>query len=182
MRNLTMMTDLYQLTMMYGHYQMRECAMKRRRSTCSIRSNGRVDASYALVAGRADRPLEYLDNLRFDRGRHPHTCAVSYTCSTKGYSRHVCGACAFHGGVQAVPEGTTGVPGRAAGARRSRRFLQCTAGERRPCLTLINHQTLIATKGQHARDLCGERGQRAWNSAFAARRAPTRAFTARAPR
>ncbi|MDD4796469.1 MAG: nicotinate phosphoribosyltransferase, partial [Eubacteriales bacterium] len=62
MRNLTMMTDLYQLTMMYGYYKK---DMGQRIATFDLFfRRGGVNA-YAVVAG-LEQAIEYIQNLEFN--------------------------------------------------------------------------------------------------------------------
>ena len=62
MRNLTMMTDLYQLTMMYGYFKH---GMTKNIAVFDLffRSTSET-SSYAVMAGTAS-VIEYINNLRF---------------------------------------------------------------------------------------------------------------------
>jgi len=63
MRNLTMLTDLYQLTMMYGYFKS---GMRDNVATFDMFYRSK-DASthYAVFAG-LEQLIDYLQNLRFD--------------------------------------------------------------------------------------------------------------------
>ena len=63
MRNLTMLTDLYQLTMMYGYYKS---GMRDNIATFDMfyRSKGE-STHYAVFAG-LEQLIDYLTNLHFD--------------------------------------------------------------------------------------------------------------------
>ena len=62
MRNLTMLTDLYQLTMMYGY---QKCGMRNNRAVFDMfyRNTGDV-TQYAIMAG-LEQLIDYIKNLRF---------------------------------------------------------------------------------------------------------------------
>ena len=47
-RNLTMMTDLYQLTMMYGYYR---CGMDKNNAIFDLFFRQRDNSAYAIMAG-----------------------------------------------------------------------------------------------------------------------------------
>ena len=47
-RNLTMMTDLYQLTMMYGYYR---CGMDKNEAVFDLFFRQRDNSAYAIMAG-----------------------------------------------------------------------------------------------------------------------------------
>ena len=63
MRNLTMMTDLYELTMMNGYLRH---GMKDSRACFDVfyRKQGDI-TSYAVAAG-LEQAIEYISQLRFD--------------------------------------------------------------------------------------------------------------------
>ena len=63
MRNLTMMTDLYELTMMYGYYK---CGMRDKVAAFDMFYRSKTESThYAIMAG-VEQLLDYLDNLHFD--------------------------------------------------------------------------------------------------------------------
>ena len=63
MRNLTLLTDLYELTMMYGYWK---CGMRDRRATFDMFYRSKADSThYAIMAG-LEQVIDYVKNLRFD--------------------------------------------------------------------------------------------------------------------
>ena len=63
MRNLTMLTDLYELTMMYGYWKK---GMGQNRAVFDMfyRATSETTA-YAIAAG-LEQVIEYVNNLHFD--------------------------------------------------------------------------------------------------------------------
>ena len=88
MRNLTMMTDLYQLTMMYGYYKH---GMKDNIAVFDLfyRQN-RDNCAYSVMAG-TESAIEYINNLRFTDDD------IEYLCSARTSSK-----CSEALGLQAV--------------------------------------------------------------------------------
>ena len=75
MRNLTMMTDLYQLTMMYGYYK---CGMRDNLATFDMFYRSKdATTHYAIMAG-VEQLVEYIENLHFD-GVPRHTECTDMT-------------------------------------------------------------------------------------------------------
>ncbi len=62
MRNLTMMTDLYQLTMMYGYYNT-NTHMRQAVFDLYFRKPNE-NSAYAIAAG-LEQVMEYIENLHF---------------------------------------------------------------------------------------------------------------------
>ena len=62
MRNLTMMTDLYQLTMMYGYYNTNTHLRQAVFDLYFRRPN--VNSAYAIAAG-LEQVMDYIENLHF---------------------------------------------------------------------------------------------------------------------
>lgn len=60
-RNLTMLTDLYQLTMINGYYQ---CGLSDRIAVFDLFYRGNGGYSYAVAAG-LEQAVEYINNLHF---------------------------------------------------------------------------------------------------------------------
>lgn len=60
-RNLTMMTDLYQLTMMYGYFKRAWRATKR---SLTFFRDTKANSSYAVMAG-TESIVEYINDLHF---------------------------------------------------------------------------------------------------------------------
>lgn len=141
MRNLTLLTDFYELTMMQayhhaqvttGHNQWAVFDMFYRENPCG---NG-----YAIAAGLAQF-VDYMKNLRFEEAD------IAYLRGTGAfkepfldYLRHF----RFTGDIDAVPEGTVVFPGeplvRVTAPLAEGQFIETAL------LNIINHQSLIATK------------------------------------
>ena len=100
MRNLTMMTDLYQLTMMYGYYK---CGMRDNLATFDMFYRSKdATTHYAIMAG-VEQLVEYIENLHFDED------AIAYLRSLNIFDEDFLDELrrfTFHGDIQAVPEGT----------------------------------------------------------------------------
>ncbi len=124
MRNLTMMTDLYQLTMMYGYFKT---GMRDNLATFDMFYRSKdATTHYAIMAG-LEQLIEYLENLRFDE---------DFLDELRNFE--------FHGDVYAVPEGTIVFPGEPL-IRVTAPIFEAQLVET-ALLNIINHQTLIATK------------------------------------
>ncbi len=149
MRNLTMLTDLYQLTMLYGYHKN---GMGGRRAVFTMFFRQAPGLNYAVMAGSEqlrsyilslrflDEDLAYLDSLDMFHG--------DFLDSLSSFR--------FTGDVDAVREGSFVFPGEPivrVDAPLSQAQLVETA-----LLNLIGHQTLIATKANRvARAAKGDR-------------------------
>jgi len=138
MRNLTMLTDLYQLTMMYGY---QKCGMRNDRAVFDMfyRRNTEV-TQYAIMAG-LEQLIDYIKNLRFDEE------ALTYLSSLNLFDDEFIQSLRefrFTGDIYAVPEGTIVFPGEPL-IRVSAPIFEAQLIET-ALLNIINHQTLIATK------------------------------------
>ena len=138
MRNLTMMTDLYQLTMMYGYFKT---GMRDNLATFDMFYRSKdATTHYAIMAG-LEQLIEYLENLRFDEE------SLSYLRSLNIFDEDFLDELRnfeFHGDVYAVPEGTIVFPGEPL-IRVTAPIFEAQLVET-ALLNIINHQTLIATK------------------------------------
>jgi nicotinate phosphoribosyltransferase len=137
-RNLTMMTDLYQLTMMYGYYRK---GMADRVAVFDLFFRQAVgSSSYAVMAG-LEQAVEYLRDLHFEQED------IEYLRSLKlfdeGFFERLQNL-RFSGELYAMPEGTVVFPYeplvRVKAPIIEAQFIETAL------LNLINHQTLIATK------------------------------------
>ena len=138
-RNLTMMTDFYELTMMQGYLRH---GMADNIGVFDMffrkRSDGQI--MYAVMAG-IEQLCEYIENLHFDAED------IDYLRSTGVFDEAFLTRLSdfhFTGEIYAVPEGTPVFPGEPIVRVRAPLFeaqLIETA-----LLNIINHQTLIATK------------------------------------
>lgn len=135
-RNLTMLTDLYQLTMINGYYQ---CGIEQKKAVFDLFYRGTNGYSYAIAAG-LEQAVEYVKNLHFEQED------VDYLRSLNIFSENFLErllAFRFTGDIKAVPEGTVIFPYEPIMTVIAPLFesqLIETA-----LLTFINHQTLIAT-------------------------------------
>ena len=140
MRNLTLLTDLYQLTMMYGYYksgitdQVATFDMFYRRQSETMH--------HAVFAGIAQL-IEYIQDLRFEPEDLTYLRSLNlfdegFLASLRDFS--------FQCDIQAVPEGTIVFPGEPL-IRVSGPLVQAQLVET-ALLNIINHQTLIASKAR----------------------------------
>ncbi len=137
MRNLTLLTDLYQLTMGYGFYRNgkheEEVVFD-----LFFRKNALI--TYSISAG-LEQAMEYLLNWRFDDED------IAYLRSLKlfddGFLDYLKNM-KFTGDVYAVKEGTPVFPGEPILTVKAP-LIQAQFAET-ALLNIINHQTLIATK------------------------------------
>ena len=137
-RNLTMMTDLYQLTMMYGYFRK---GMGENRAVFDLfyRRAGE-EISHAGAAG-LEQAVEYLNNLHFSQEDLAYLRSLRmFDEDFLRYLRDL----RFTGDINAVPEGTLVFPGepilQVIAPLTQAQLLETTL------LNIINHQTLIATK------------------------------------
>lgn len=138
MRNLTMMTDLYELTMMNGYLRF---GMEKNRACFDLfyRKQGDITA-YAVAAG-LEQTIEYVKNLHFTDEDIAYLRSLGiFDDAFLTYLSHF----HFTGDIMAVPEGTVIFPGepilRVIAPIIEAQLLETTL------LNIINHQTLIATK------------------------------------
>lgn len=138
MRNLTMMTDLYQLTMMYGYYKTNT---HRRQAVFDLFFRKRsVKSAYAIAAG-LEQVIDYIENLHFSEED------LEYLDSLNLFSRdflELLKELRFTGDIYAVPEGTVVFPNEPM-VRVKAPLIEAQLIET-ALLNIINHQTLIATK------------------------------------
>ena len=137
MRNLSLMTDLYQLSMLGGHN--RQGKNETVVFDMFFRQTG-VQSNYAIAAG-LEQLVEYIEGLSFDAE------SIRYLRDTIGYGGEFLNYLTkfkFGGDIYAVPEGTVVFPDEpiiTVVAPLMEAQLIETA-----LLNIINHQTLIATK------------------------------------
>lgn len=135
-RNLTMLTDLYQLTMINGYLQT---GKEKQRAVFDIFYRGTGGYAYAVAAG-LEQAIDYINNLHFDEED------LEYLDSLNIFSKDFLERLKtfrFTGDMKSVPEGTLIFPYEpilTVSAPIFEAQLIETA-----LLTFINHQTLIAT-------------------------------------
>ena len=138
MRNLTMMTDLYQLTMMYGYWKQN---MTGHKAVFDLfyRKQGPVTA-HAIAAG-LEQAVDYIQNIHFS----PEDLAYlrSLSLFDEGFLSMLA-TFRFTGDIDAVPEGSMVFPNEPI-IRVQAPILEAQLIET-ALLNIINHQTLIATK------------------------------------
>lgn len=141
--NLTLLTDLYQLTMMNGYHL---CGLDTRRAVFDVFYRGSGGYSYAIAAG-LEQAIDYILNLHFD------DTDIAYLRSLGIFGEEFLSALKnfrFTGDIKAVPEGTMVFPYEpivTVSAPLWEAQLVETA-----LLTFINHQTLIATKAARLKE------------------------------
>ncbi len=147
-RNLTMSTDLYQLTMVYGYFKTR-----------TAHRTGVFDLffrrlpwgnGYALAAG-LEQAIEYVRELRFSKDD------LAYLRSLKLFPEEFLdylGEMRFTGDIDAVPEGTPIFP--AEPIVRVKTSVAEAQLMETSLANIINHQTLIATKAARVMEAAGD--------------------------
>ena len=138
MRNLSMMTDLYQLTMMYGYYK---CGMRNNIAVFDMfyRQNSEV-TQYAVFAG-LEQLISYIEDLHFEEEDLDYLRSLNLF--DEGFL-DVLRSFRFTGDIQAVPEGTIVFSGEPL-IRVTAPIFEAQLIET-ALLNIINHQTIIATK------------------------------------
>lgn len=136
--NLTLLTDLYELTMMQGYFK------NRNRNQMAIFDmfyrNNPVDGGYAIAAG-LDQLIEYIEGLHFDKED------VNYLRSLKIFDEDFLEYIEnfkFSGSIYSIPEGTVIFP-REPIVKVVAPIMEAQLVET-AILNIINHQSLIATK------------------------------------
>jgi len=138
MRNLTMLTDLYQLTMMYGYYRK---GMMQNTAVFDLffRKNA-SNSAYAVVAG-LEQVIEFINNLHFAAEDIEYLRGLSlFDEDFLAYLSRF----SFTGEIYAIPEGTVVFPSEPL-LRVKAPIMQAQLVET-ALLNIVSHQTLIATK------------------------------------
>ena len=137
MRNLTLLTDLYQFTMMNGYA---ETGMADREAVFDVFFRPAAHLDFAVAAG-LQQAIEYINNLRFEDDDIAYLRSLG--CFGEKFFERIKDF-RFTGDVYAVREGEMVFPHEPLVTVKAPLFeaqLVETA-----LLNLINHQTLIATK------------------------------------
>ena len=137
-RNLTLLTDLYQLTMMQGYY---ENDVNNHEVVFDLfYRNNPSNNGYAICAG-LEQAIEYIEDLHFSNED------IAYLKSLNLFNDSFLKYLAdfkFTGDIDAIEEGTVVFPGEPL-LRVKAPILEAQFVET-ALLTIINHQSLIATK------------------------------------
>ena len=136
--NLTLMTDLYQLTMMQGYF---EANMHNKKAVFDMfyRKNP-SNNGYAIACG-LEQVVDYIKNIKFDKESIDYLKSLNiFKYDFLTYLENF----KFTGDIYAIPEGTVVFPGeplvRVKSSIMEAQFIETTI------LNIINHQSLIATK------------------------------------
>ena len=149
MRNLTLLTDLYQLTMGYGFYRQN----KHKEEVVFdlfFRKNSLI--TYSISAG-LEQAMDYLLNWHFDEEDIAYLRSLNlFSEDFLEYLRNM----KFTGDVYAVKEGTPVFPAEPILTVKAP-LIQAQFAET-ALLNIINHQTLIATKSSKICRATGGKG------------------------
>ncbi len=138
MRNLTMLTDLYQLTMMYGYYKH---GMAKNEAVFDLFFRKTKDNSaYAVMAG-TESVIDYINHLHFSKEDLDYL--RSLRLFDEGFLEVLSNFC-FTGEIYGMQEGTLVFPYEPL-IRVKAPIMEAQLVET-ALLNLVNHQTLIATK------------------------------------
>lgn len=136
-RNLTMMTDFYEITMMYGYFRK---GMTKNQAVFDVFFRPKAQTRYAVMCG-VDSVIDYINNLRFFEED------IAYLRSLNLFDEpflEFLFNLRFTGEIYAMPEGTVVFPYEPL-LRVKAPICEAQLIET-AVLTFINHQTLIATK------------------------------------
>ena len=138
MRNLTLLTDLYEITMMQAYFKNNN---KNKMAIFDVfyRKNP-MDGGYAISAG-LEQVIEYINNLHFTEDD------INYLASLKIFEDDFLGYLKnfkFTGDIYAIPEGSVVFPRepmlKVIAPIMEAQFIETAI------LNILNHQSLIATK------------------------------------
>lgn len=142
MRNLTLLTDFYELTMMYGYFLQ---GKTEEIATFDLFFRPFDESNFCISAG-LEQAIEYVENLHFSDDD------IEFLRSTKAFNEQFLEFLRkfkFTGSIRAVPEGTVVFPYEPLMIVTAP-ICQAQLVEA-ALLNIVNHQTLIATK---ARRVC----------------------------
>ena len=137
MMNLSLLTDLYELTMMQGYFKTNK------QETVIFDAFYRTNPcgnGYAICAG-LDQVIDYIKNLRFSPEDISYLRSVG--CFDEDFLEYLA-AFRFSGDIYAIPEGTVIFP-REPLVKVIAPIMEAQLVET-AILNIINHQSLIATK------------------------------------
>ena len=137
-QNLTLMTDLYELTMMQGYFKNKD-----RNETVifdAFYRNNPMDSGYAICAG-LEQVIEYINNLHFSKEDLDYLRSLGiFEEDFLEYLKDF----RFSGDIYAIPEGSVMFP-REPMVKVIAPIMEAQLVET-AILNLVNHQSLIATK------------------------------------
>lgn len=139
MRNLTLLTDFYELTMMYGYFLQGKTDEV---ATFDLFFRPFDESNFCIAAG-LEQAIDYVQNLRFSDGD------IDYLRSTKAFNEPFLKFLSdfrFTGDIKAIPEGTVVFPYEPLMVITAP-ICQAQLMEA-ALLNIINFQTLIATKAR----------------------------------
>ena len=137
-RNLTLLTDLYELTMMQGYFKEKDA-----NETVifdAFYRNNPVNSGYSICAGLV-QVIDYVKNLHFDESDIDYLRSVGLF--EEDFLEYLRGF-HFSGDIYAIPEGTVIFP-REPLVKVIAPIMEAQLVET-ALLNIINHQSLIATK------------------------------------
>ncbi len=137
-RNLTLLTDLYELTMMQGYFKEKD-ANETVIFDMFYRTNPHGNG-FAICAG-LEQAIEYIKGLHFDESDIEYLRSLNIFA---GDFLEYLSTFRFTGDIYAIPEGTVVFP-RESLIKVIAPIMQAQLVET-ALLTIINHQSLIATK------------------------------------
>lgn len=137
-QNLTLLTDLYELTMMQGYFKNKD-----RNETVifdAFYRNNPCDGGFAICAG-LEQVIQYIKELRFEEEDITYLASLGiFEQDFLDYLRDF----HFSGDIYAIPEGTVMFP-REPMVKVIAPIMEAQLVET-AILNIINHQSLIATK------------------------------------
>lgn len=139
MRNLTLLTDFYELTMMYGYFLQGKTDEV---ATFDLFFRPFDESNFCIAAG-LEQAIDYVKNLHFSKED------IEYLRSTKAFNDEFLAFLAkfkFTGSIRAIPEGTVVFPYEPLMIVTAP-ICQAQLVEA-ALLNIVNFQTLIATKAR----------------------------------
>lgn len=150
MRNLTMLTDLYQLTMMYGYFKH---GMDGEKAVFDVFfRRGAGESVYAIFAG-LDQVIDYINNLGFNQDDIEYLRSLNLF--SEDFLEYLKGL-HFTGEIYSMPEGEVVFPYEPL-IRVKANIIEAQLIET-AILNIVNHQTLIATKASRIVMAAGQNG------------------------
>lgn len=138
MRNLTLLTDLYELTMMQGYYK--DADMNKTVIFDAFFRNNPQGNGYSICAG-LEQVIDYIENLHFGDEEIAYLKSIGiFSDDFLDYLKNF----RFTGDIYAIPEGSVIFP-REPLVKVVAPIMQAQLMET-AILNIVNHQSLIATK------------------------------------